>query len=329
LQLIYDIIFNPVFMAIFLFFIAMFLMYAKVTDMNLKERAISISTSLIIKRIRKDEEAHLKNKQMDLLGLNKDGFAKKYRDLVQSILISLKLTMFKVENFTSFIVFMMIIIATVFSIVFDSIIIGIMFSVPCVIAFVAMLTTITRSSIRANDNRVMDALDIICPAIDNSVNAAIRGSMDGFDPKIKPKFQDFLDNQDARNMLFREAVAELKDELGPRATEFVKKALMFYETGDEGMNEIFMDIVELNSLTRSINAKSDEKFKEQNYQLIGSSTIILLFLGFAMTNSLTGELLRTAFIGKLIAVTCISLTITAFAAVQIIQMTINYDKLTE
>lgn len=329
MQLIYDILFNPVVMAVFLFFIAMFLMYAKLTNMNLKEKALSITTSLIANRIRKDEEAHLKNKQMDLLGLNKDGFSKKYRDLIQSILISLKLTMFKVENFTSFVVFLMIVIATIFSIVFDSIIIGIMFSVPCVIAFIAMLTTMTRSSIRANDNRVMDALDIICPAIDNSVNAAIRSSMDGFDPKIKHKFQDFLDNQDARNMLFREAIVELRDELGPRANEFAKKALMFYETGDEGMNEIFMDIVELNSLTRSINAKSDEKFKEQNYQLIGSSSIILLFLGFTMTNELTGELLRTSFMGKLVAVLCISLAIMGFAAVQIIQMTINYDKLTE
>lgn len=311
-----------------IFFVtALVLLYGKMTQTSLKEKAIDTGMKILIKRLEKDKETTRKNEQLERIGAGSSGSKKRYRELVQSILISLKIEKaVTVENFTTFLIMAGILFFIGITTVFSSVLIGILVAVPSVMAILASLLAFTKVSIRANDNRVMDSLDLICPSIESSIVAAIKNNMTSFDPKIRKHYQNFLLDISARDMSMREAMAELNKSLGPRFDEFARKAILFDDSGEEGMAEIFRDIVEINNFTRSINAKADLVYREINFNTFSSSAIVVGFLGFAYTNPLTGEIMRYTFLGKLGVGISIAIIITMYAVSQITQMSIDYTK---
>lgn len=296
---------------------------------DVKEEALKTGRKVLISRIKKDDAIAKKNKQLEKLGIQKTGMIKTYRDLIQNVIISFKLKGVTVENFTSGFMLVGILIFMGFTLFFESIILGVGVSIPCIFAIIAFIVSTTKASVRANDNRVMDSLDLICPTIEHSVTSAIRNNIDGIDSKIKHHYREFLFDIDSRGMLFREAIIELNKKLGPRFDEFALKAVIFHEHGEEGMNEMFMDIVEMNNFTRSINAKADRIFKEINFNTVGSSLIVFAFLGYTYSNSMTADVMRNTFIGKLASALSISLIVIMYAFSQISQVTIDYSKIKE
>lgn len=309
---------------------ALVILYARMTETSLKEKAVDTGINLLIKRLEKDKETTRKNEQLERIGEGSKGSKKQYRELVRSILISLKIEKaITVENFTTFLILSGILFFMAFTTAFNSILIGILVAVPSVFAILAALLSFTKLSIRANDNRVMDSLDLICPAIETSIVAAIKNNVGTFDIKIQKHYQNFLLDISARDMSMREAMAELNKSLGPRFDEFARKAILFDDAGEEGMSEIFRDIVEMNNFTRSINSRADRVYQEINFNTLSSSAIVLGFLGYAYTNELTGEIMRNNFFGKLGVGISIAIIILMYAVSQITQMSIDYNKVTK
>lgn len=308
-----------------LFFIAIGMILIRKFDISLVKGNKSLSKKLITNRFRRDIKAAKEREQLELIGIKPTGFKKQYIDLVQSILISLRLERFAVESFTTFLIFIGFLLLLFYSIIFDSIFLGILVTVPSIEAIVAIIILITKNKVRANDNNVMDSLDVICPTIQHSVTAAIRQNLDAFDSSIRVHYQNFLYDIETRGLLFREAMLELNRKLGPRFDEFAKLAIMFHESGDLGMSAMFMDIVDMNNTVRSMNAKSDVVFRKANLNLLGSSISIIAFLFYAYINPMTGVIMRETGPGKLVGAIVIASLIRTFAKIQISQMTLKYD----
>lgn len=306
------------------FIIALFMILVKRLDLKFSGSE-SLGKKFLIKRFRKDQELARERRQQELIGIKPTGKKKQYIDLVQSILISAKLDNLTVENFTSFLIFIGILVLAVMSLIFKSVFLGLLVAVPSMAAVFAVVILFTKNSIRFNDNVVMDSLDLICPAITHSVTYAIKTNMDAFDPSIKRHYMNFIYDIESRGMLFKEAIVELNRKLGPRFDYFAELAVMFYETGDEGMNSMFMDVVDINNSIRSVNAKSDIVFRKANLNLIGSSITIIAFLFYAYVNPMTGTLMRETFGGKLVGALVIAILIGVFSRTQIAQMTLKYE----
>lgn len=320
-------LFSPDIFYTLLFITAIYLILSRVTGISIAQDLKRTSKKILIKRLAKDEENTRRNLQLERIGRGASGARKRYRDLIQNVIISLKLTGLTVENFTSIFIFLGILMWIGYATFFDSVIIGALVAVPSIFAVIAMILSLTKTSVRANDNRVMDSLDLICPIIEHSVVSAIRKALPAFDPKIRVHYKNFLIDIDSRDMSLREAITELNRKLGPRFDEFARKTLLFHEAGEEGMSEIFMDIVEMNNFTRSINSKADIVYRDTNFNLLASSSIVLGFLVYAYNNPLTGTIMRETFIGKLASAVSVSIVIMSYAVSQIIQMSIDYDQI--
>lgn len=316
-------------LSVILFILGLFLLYSRMLDVNMKEKMSSKGRDFLIKRLRKDELLARRNEQLEKIGKGVTGWRRVYRDLIQNVIISLNLPGVSVENFTTLFVFMGVVFWVGYAVFFDSVFLGLAVAVPTVFALAAFIVSYTKTSVRANDNRVMDSLDLICPTIEASVISAIKKNMDGYDLKIRPHYQRFLDDIEAHGLLFREAIVELNKRLGPRFDDFAQKALIFHETGDEGMNEMFMDIPEMNNFVRSINRKSDKLFQEKNTQMVSSSALVIGFLVYSYTNPLTGDVMRNTVIGKLVGAVSIAMIIMMYAIFQVAQATIDYNKIKE
>lgn len=309
-----------------LFITGLVLLYIKIFDVNVKDTAYKTSRKFIVSRIKKDRMITRRQEQMERIGRGATGWRKTYRDLVQNIIISLKLTGVSVQNFTSIFMFIGFLIWVGCSFIFSSLLLGAFIAVPAVFAIIAGLVSFTKASRRSNDNRVMDSLDLICPTIDASVVSAIKENMDGFDIRIRRHYQRFLDDMEAHGLLFKEAIVELNKRLGPRFDDFAQKAIIFHETGDEGMNEMFMDVPEMNNIIRSINRKTDLVFNEKNVQMLACDALVVGFLMFAYNNSLTGDIMRDTFIGRAVSAVSIAIMIMVYAIFQVAQATLNYDE---
>lgn len=321
------VIFNPQIFYTILFIIAGVMIYARVMDISLKNKVSNLSKNLVVRRLTRDEEVSRRNYQLERIGRGSTGTAKRYRDLIQNVIISLKLTGLSVENFTTLFLFVGLVFWIIAATFFESVIIGLMVAIPSIFAVIALVLSSTKTSVRANDNRVMDSLDLICPSVEHSVVTAIRQNMGAFDPKVRIHFKNFILDIDTRDLSLREAITELNRKLGPRFDEFARKTLIFHDAGDEGMQEIFMDVVEINAFTRAINAKADIIYKETNFNMLGSSAIVLAFLVYTYTNPITGQIMRDTFVGRFFVALALAIVIMAYAMSQITQMSIDYEKI--
>lgn len=309
------------------FLAAVFMFIIKVTDLNIAKRLRSTGEGLFIKTLQRDKERERQQKQLARMGFKKQGWAKKYDEQIRNIIIGLRLGGVSVENFTTGFVFVGVALFIVYTVLFESIFIGLILVVPSIIFIIALLVTITKNSVRLNDERVMDSLDIICPTIEHDVISAIKKSLDAIDPKIRIYYVDFLNNIELRGMLFSEAIMILNSKLGPRFSEFADKAVIFQDTGDEGSNEMFIDIVEINRYIREINNRAELKFQEINFNMTGSSLLIMAFMAYTYVTPLTSEIMVKSMIGKLISSICITSLILMFAVSRLNQANIDYDKI--
>lgn len=320
-------IFSPRVLYTILIVLALTAVYLRIIGLNLKSEALDKSKKILIKRLQRDEENYIRNIQMERIGKGSKGVAKTYRELIQNVIISMKLDGITVENFTTFFGIFGVISWIGFSTAFDSLFIGALVAIPSIFAVIALVLSATKNSVRANDNRVMDSLDIICPTIENSVFSAITSNMNAFDNKIKIHYKNFVHDISSRDMSLREAITELNRKLGPRFDEFARKAILFHDAGEEGMNEIFMDVVEMNSYTRSINAKADIVFQQTNFNMLASGLIVVGFIWYAYNNPMTSDIMRNTLIGRLATAVSIAMIIMMYAVGQITQMSIDYNKI--
>lgn len=299
--------------------------YFKVDVKGLSSRLVWTS---IEKRMKKDLIRTNRREQAEKIGIKESYLKKVYRMTIQNIIASLGLHA-TVENFTTLFALIGLFSAVVFTMVFNNVVIGILLSIPVVSSFIAFLLSITKDNVRLHENRVMDALDILCPIIHNGVTNAIRQSVEVIDPKIRVHFIRFIDDMETRNIYFDQAIDNLNRALGPRFDDFAKKAKIFEFNERTGMAEMFMDIVETNSRTREINAKLDAMYPKFMTALIIALGMIGLFLAFALNSELTAEYMRTSFMGKLATSVSIGTMMIIYSLMKFIQVDIDFSSIKE
>jgi hypothetical protein len=171
-------------------------------------------------------------------------------------------------------------------------------------------------------DNIMDAEDIICPLARDGVLIAIKKVMESeeyINPKIRPFFQQFIDNCENNGYSFRQAITLLNRQLGSKFNNFTKKAIVFEYNERNGMADIFLDIVDENAVLREINSRKERIFRKMNRDFLLKTAIIILFFIYALSVNEFRHFMLLNNLGKLINTVLISVICLGFARCQALQ----------
>ena len=215
----------------------------------------------------------------------KEDLAVKYNRLVDDFLKSFNLNV-PLETATSLLAILFALIIITLTFFLREVTISFMIAVSLMIALFTWFSYTARSRRSARAEAISDAEDAICPLARDGVLIAIKSVMDTEEyihRSIQPYFQEFIDNCETRGYSFRQAMQQLNRHLGSRFDNFAEKAIVFEYNERKGMADIFLDIVDENSITREINAKKEDIFRKMNRDFLMKSLLVVLFFTFAMT----------------------------------------------
>jgi hypothetical protein len=253
--------------------------------------------------------------------LRKETVYVKYNRLVEGILLDFNIPL-TLEAFTSliFILFALVVLVIVFFMknVTVSVVMG-------VSLFVGLLTYFSMQSKSVQAERlenIMDAEDVICPLARDGVLLAMKQVMrteEYISANLRPYFRQFIDNCENQGYSFKQAMAILNKQLGPKFDNFSKKAVIFEYNERKGMADIFLDIVDDNAVLREITTKKDRMFRKMNREFLFKTLIILLFFLYALSVEEFRRFMMESDAGKIINMVAVSVICLMFAASQSLQ----------
>lgn len=144
------------------------------------------------------------------------------------------------------------------------------------------------------ESLIMDAEDLLATDITGGgVYNAIKRYSKNFHPDIQVYFEEFLDNVQTKNMSFRKSMKLLNDRLGRSFDGFAQKSMMYEESGEESMEDMFAAIIDKNRRKRDIRANNNRRFNELRMQFIAS---FLLIVGYFVMMLVTDYNVRNFFL---------------------------------
>jgi len=215
----------------------------------------------------------------------KEDLTVKYNRLVEDFLRSFNLSV-PLETATSLIAIFFALIIITLTLFLREVTISFMIAVSLMIALFTWFSYNARVRRSARAEAIADAEDAICPLARDGVMIAIKKVMDTGEyihKSIQPYFQEFIDNCETRGYSFRQAMQQLNRQLGARFDNFAEKAIVFEYNERKGMADIFLDIVDENSITREINAKKENLFRKMNRDFMMKCLLVVLFFIYAVT----------------------------------------------
>jgi hypothetical protein len=191
--------------------------------------------------------------------------------------------------------------------------------------FIGVMTYFVMQSKNVKTERlenIMDAEDMICPLARDGVLNAIKKVLDSeesISPNIRPFFQQFVDNCESNGYSFKQAIALLNRQLGPKFDSFTKKAIVFEYNERKGMADVFLDIIDENAVLREINGKKDRIFRKMNREFLIKTAFVVGFFIYALTVESFRKFMLWNDFGKFINTIIISLICVSFAMCQALQ----------
>ena len=258
----------------------------------------------------------------------KEDLVVKYNRLVDDFLKSFNLSV-PLETATSLIAILFALVIISLTVFLREVTISFMIAVSLMIALFTWFSYTARVRRSARAEAIADAEDAICPLARDGVLIAIKSVMDTDEyihKSIQPYFQEFIDNCETRGYSFRQAMRQLNRQLGSRFDNFAEKAIVFEYNERKGMADIFLDIVDENSVTREINAKKEQLFKKMNRDFLMKCMLIVLFFVFAMTVQGFREFMIFTTPGRFINSLCLNVICIAFAWGQSLQSSLELGR---
>ena len=258
----------------------------------------------------------------------KEDLVVKYNRLVDDFLKSFNLSV-PLETATSLIAILFALVIISLTLFLREVTISFMVAVSLMITLFTWFSFTARVRRSARAEAIADAEDAICPLARNGVLIAIKSVMETDEyihKSIQPYFQEFIDNCETRGYSFRQAMRQLNRQLGSRFDNFAEKAIIFEYNERKGMADIFLDIVDENSVTREINAKKEQLFKKMNRDFMMKCMLIVLFFTFAVTVQGFREFMIFTTPGRFINSLCLNAICIAFAWGQSLQSSLELGR---
>lgn len=150
---------------------------------------------------------------------------------------------------------------------------------------------------------IMDVEDYIASDIKDGVLNAVQRYHKSFHPKIRPYFDEFIDNVIMKGFGFKRSMLILNDQLGYTFNSFTTKALLYEEKADDDLVEIFSEIIETNRIKRELRAENNDKFNSLRVNFIVSFGLIMGFGLFSVfTDPYMYNFFLNTFLGKVFIV---------------------------
>jgi len=258
----------------------------------------------------------------------KEDLAVKYNRLVDDFLKSFNLSI-PLETATSLIAILFALVVITLTLFLGEITIAFAITISIMIATFTWFSYAARVRRSARAEAIADAEDAICPLARDGVLIAIKSIMETEEyihKSIQPYFQEFIDNCETRGYSFRQAMQQLNRQLGSRFNNFAEKAIIFEYNERKGMADIFLDIVDENSVTREINARKEHMFRKMNRDFLMKILLILLFFIFALSVEGFREFMISTTPGRLINALCLNAMCIAFAWGQALQSSLELKR---
>lgn len=278
------------------------------------EQIGNYNTKRYIARVKREKIVH-----------KKENFLSRYNRLVENLIMDFDLPL-TLESFTSLLALLFIVMTLVLVLFSKSITVAVTLTISLLIA---LLTYLVMQAKTVNAQRlewIMDAEDLICPLAGEGVLNAIKKVMESsehIDRHIRPYFQQFIDNCDNNGYSFRQAMELLNRQLGPKFSNFAKKAVVFEYNERKGMSDIFLDIVDENAVLREMNNRKDRIFRKMNRDFLLKTTMIVLFFLYALSSDGFREFMLQTNRGKVVNTLLISIMCVSFARTQSLQGNFN------
>jgi len=252
----------------------------------------------------------------------------KYNRLVDDFLKSFNLVI-PLETATSLIAILFAIIILVLTLFLREVTIAFIIAVSIMIALLTWFSFSARLRRSARAEAIADAEDAICPLARDGVLVAIKSVMETEEyihKSIRPYFAEFIDNCEMRGYSFRQAMQQLNRQLGSRFDNFAEKAVVFEYNERKGMADIFLDIVDENSVTREVNAKKESLFQKMNRDFLMKCLLIVLFFIYALTVKGFRDFMMYTTVGRFINSLCLNAMCIAFAWGQSLQSSLELKR---
>lgn len=168
---------------------------------------------------------------------------------------------------------------------------------------------------------VMEFTDTIAPVMDGGFITALNSYMGAIPESIRPLARQFIENVEAKNMHFADAMYLFTDSIGEEFEDFADKAIVLEYEDREGLVDIFRDVVRNNSRVREINRDRVVNYKAINRDYTGTLVIGVGFMAFMYLNNPGVVLALETMIGKIAILSCGVLALVIFSLNQHIQST--------
>jgi hypothetical protein len=245
----------------------------------------------------------------------------RYNRLVEGLIMDYNMPL-TLESFTSMLCICFVIVVMLLVLFLKNVPLSMVMAVS---VFIGILTWFVMQSkaIKAEKlENIMDAEDLICPLARNGVLVAIKNVMESeeyISPKLRPYFQQFIDNCEMNGYSFKQAILLLNRQLGPKFDNFTKKAIVFEYNERKGMADIFLDIIDENAVLREMNTRKERIFKKMNRNFLIKTAIIALFFFYALSVEEFKQFMLFTDLGKFINTILISVICLSFARCQALQ----------
>lgn len=190
------------------------------------------------------------NKRKENVNKGKTFRSGKYYKIVEKMLSDLEVSTLTVEAFTTLLVLFTLIVNFVILYITHSVTLFIMFSVGVFVLTFTFLFMISIQNSNANTLAILDAEDLIISTIKNGFVNSVATNIEGIPKKVKPAFEDFLDDVNIFQIPYELAIDKLRYRLGPVFDDMHRIARPYEKNAYSGADQEFVDITNINTQLR-------------------------------------------------------------------------------
>lgn len=171
------------------------------------------------------------------------------------------------------------------------------------IVFFIVFRLISMTQLEKREEMIMDAVDFLVSDIKGGVFNAMMRYEDSFNPAIKPYFTECIDDVRNKGMSFENAMLKLNAALGVTFTDFAYKAIIYEAKADDGLEDLFSSIIEVNRNRRNLRYLNNIEFNSLQMEFVVSMIMILFYgLIFMATDAWAMEMLTQRTLGRVLVI---------------------------
>ena len=195
---------------------------------------------------------------------------------------------------------------------------GVLLSVLALVAFFFLFMIgfryVSLTRVEKNEEVIMDAIDLLVSDVKGGIFNSIIKYKDSFHDSVRPFFIECIDNVQNKGYSFEAAMEILSDQLGYSFADFAAKAIYYEANRQEGTEEIFGAIIEMNRQRRILRRENAEAFNTIKIGLLISFLAIGVFaVGTVLTEPAMRQIILETAFGRLMLIADVMLIAFVFS----------------